>query len=442
VVTWIGLMFLGLLFVLTLLIAVPVGVIALAASPDVRRVAKRGATMLAPLVLAGLGLMFFIAIPQRVEVVRPGDHAPPAPTVVSVETPAESLTLTAPFAEQAEALEPPRLIKIGHDALPDWMRVAVLGVGISLLAGAAGFANHTGQARWILVPVIGLVAIGGLAWLKLQRVEQSEAVHRDLVVKTQHAASAQAAHFTAADRSQHEQERQARLAGSVDVHADAIVLSGEPINPVETSEAPAPDAASINASTPVAITQFVGESRLGQAVTELPEWVAADRQTDVSADTETFVLRSLRYSSVAEADDQLLRNLQPYLHAYLLRGGVSIDVTRLTLADIQRAHLRIARVVEQFDQPLKSSVEPVYRVAWQVSLRPVVRDALGAEYRLAVRDQRLWQLGLGAGLLTLLFGTWAAYFRIDDQTQGRYRGRLQLAAAGATLAQMAVLFVA
>jgi hypothetical protein len=51
-----------------------------------------------------------------------------------------------------------------------------------------------------------------------------------------------------------------------------------------------------------------------------------------------------------------------------------------------------------------------------------------------------------AALLTLTFAAGAAYFRLDERTQGRYRGRLKLAAvtviaaggaAAATLARLA-----
>jgi hypothetical protein len=41
---------------------------------------------------------------------------------------------------------------------------------------------------------------------------------------------------------------------------------------------------------------------------------------------------------------------------------------------------------------------------------------------------RLEALGGFAALLTLTFATGAAYFRLDDRTHGRYRGRLKLAA--------------
>ncbi|MFV0442852.1 MAG: hypothetical protein ACK5Q5_04690 [Planctomycetaceae bacterium] len=194
--------------------------------------------------------------------------------------------------------------------------------------------------------------------------------------------------------------------------------------------------------TPTAITAFVGESSAGQVVQQLPDWVSEAPQRDADQDRETFVLRSSRFSSIEEAEAELLQQLRQPLGNYLAQGGLTLDMSQLALNDVRQAHLRTQRVVETFELPLKSSVEPVYRVSWQVRLRPVVRDTLGADYRLASQQGRLWDLGIGVGLATLLFGVWAAYFQIDDSTQGRYRGRLKLAAAAASIGGLAGIFLA
>ena len=198
------------------------------------------------------------------------------------------------------------------------------------------------------------------------------------------------------------------------------------------------DSAPTDATQPVAITSFDANSDVAQTVDTLPAWVSAWKLVPDSHLTEQLVLTSRRYSSVEEAEQELLATLRPRLGAYLRRHATSVDPARITLADVRRTEAILGRVHEQFLVDLGSSQEPVYRVTWQVWLRPSVRDTFAADDRLAERDERLWQLGLGAGLLTLLFGAWAAYFRIDDQTQGRYRGRLKLAAIGTTLAGAAV----
>jgi hypothetical protein len=70
----------------------------------------------------------------------------------------------------------------------------------------------------------------------------------------------------------------------------------------------------------------------------------------------------------------------------------------------------------------------VYRAYYQVELSPKVWASLIPVWKEAVVGRRLWALGGFAGLLTLTFATLAAYFRLDERSAGRYRGRLKLAA--------------
>jgi hypothetical protein len=52
----------------------------------------------------------------------------------------------------------------------------------------------------------------------------------------------------------------------------------------------------------------------------------------------------------------------------------------------------------------------------------------------ALRRQRLWQTGLGAGLLLAVLGTAFGYLKLDTLTKGYYSGRLKLAAAAVVAA--------
>lgn len=69
-----------------------------------------------------------------------------------------------------------------------------------------------------------------------------------------------------------------------------------------------------------------------------------------------------------------------------------------------------------------------YRAYCQVELTPALRSRLFPSWRDETVARRLWSLGGLAGLLTLTFGTVAAYFRLDERTSGHYRRRLKLAA--------------
>ncbi len=198
---------------------------------------------------------------------------------------------------------------------------------------------------------------------------------------------------------------------------DVIPESGEPAD----------------ATRPVTITNFAPGSETGRTVPELPAWVKSWGEEHPPGDVEQFVLVSRRYADAAEAEGELLAALQPRLNDYLQRGGLP-GVGLLTMAMVRNSQAVQARAEEQFLVDLGSTQEPVYRVTWQVLLQPSVREAIGNDYRLAVRNVRLWQLGVGMSLATLMLGAWAGYFRINDATQGRYRGRLKLAAIGASLA--------
>ena len=86
--------------------------------------------------------------------------------------------------------------------------------------------------------------------------------------------------------------------------------------------------------------------------------------------------------------------------------------------------------VEKVDRKTVSSGTPfsVYRAYEQVELSPSVRKKILPQWRNQIVEKRIWALGGLAGLLTLTFGTLAAYFRLDQRTAGVYRRRLKLAA--------------
>ncbi len=75
-----------------------------------------------------------------------------------------------------------------------------------------------------------------------------------------------------------------------------------------------------------------------------------------------------------------------------------------------------------------------YRAFFQVELSPRVRDRLQPIWREQIVSRRLRAIGLLLGFVTLMLATGAAYFRLDELTQGAYRGRLKLAAVSLTLA--------
>ncbi len=125
----------------------------------------------------------------------------------------------------------------------------------------------------------------------------------------------------------------------------------------------------------------------------------------------------------------------------------TLEAARLVLGDaIQRAYPKVGKwlppteavrevavrltYVEKIPRKTLSSGTPfiVYRAYKQVELSPKVYSQLLSNWKEEVVPRRLEALAGFAALLTLTFATGAAYFRLDDRTQGRYRGRLKVAA--------------
>lgn len=78
---------------------------------------------------------------------------------------------------------------------------------------------------------------------------------------------------------------------------------------------------------------------------------------------------------------------------------------------------------ENVDTPFK-----MYKVYAQVELSPKVRQELSGTWKTEVAMRRSELLAAVLGLLTLIAGSFAAYFHLDKKSNGNYRFRLKLAA--------------
>ena len=87
--------------------------------------------------------------------------------------------------------------------------------------------------------------------------------------------------------------------------------------------------------------------------------------------------------------------------------------------------------VEEIPKKTLSTGTPfvVYRAYHQIELSPTVYARLIGGWKDEVIPHRLEAMAGLVGLLTLTFGTGAAYFRLNERTHGQYRWRLKLAAA-------------
>ncbi len=71
----------------------------------------------------------------------------------------------------------------------------------------------------------------------------------------------------------------------------------------------------------------------------------------------------------------------------------------------------------------------MYKAYWQVELSPEVRQQVSDTWKQEISIRRAWLLGAVLMLFTLIAGTLAAYFRLDERSNGQHRTRLKLAAA-------------
>lgn len=95
---------------------------------------------------------------------------------------------------------------------------------------------------------------------------------------------------------------------------------------------------------------------------------------------------------------------------------------------IREHALRAEAVTHQvFNQTSKPFT--MYKVYWQVELSPEVREQLSESWKADVGVRRAWLFGGIFALLTLMAGTFAAYFHLDKRSKGAHRFRLKLAAA-------------
>jgi hypothetical protein len=294
--------------------------------------------------------------------------------------------------------------------------LVVLAVSLGAMRGSSG--------GWFLAATVACLVLGGFF------VTYFRASHSVQGVEEVMSRSPDARVPGPLVQAPHEQQLIKELLARQGVN-DAIPLAADEPVKVPPADEPAADV-----TRPVSITSIAAGSNVGVEVSELPAWVEEWPRTLQAKDFQAFVLTSRRYASPAEAEAELLETLRPRLNSYLQAGGLPA-ATDLSVAEVLQSNAVIERVQEEFLVDLGSSQAPVYRMTWQVWLQPSVRESLGEGYRLSVRDQRLWQLGIGVALATLVCGAWATYFRVDDATHGRYRGRLGLAAAGATFAGVA-----
>lgn len=161
---------------------------------------------------------------------------------------------------------------------------------------------------------------------------------------------------------------------------------------------------------------------------EEPKWGTAD---NIVNGRELIPLDSQRFATLAEAESQitelaLARVREQYQRDYPLLWERGTSAELVGLVDRYAVKDFVGEVLDKdFGNGIKGKM---YRAHLRLDFSPEFRDGLQQTWRGKAVSQRLVALGSVLGLATLMLGTAAVYFRLDDATQGAYRRRLKLAA--------------
>ncbi len=184
---------------------------------------------------------------------------------------------------------------------------------------------------------------------------------------------------------------------------------------------------------------FRGTEPKGQDADQLPSWVTDDSITTIPE--LSGVITTGPHATVEDAEQEALLTLRKTLSEMFARTQPSANGWLPPEEFVLDAGVVEQRAVERSELVVGEFNEPVFRAYWDITHPEGLESQLFAAWRPEVLKSRLWLLGAGMGLLTLLFGSLASYFRLDDATQGKYRNKLRvgtgalwaLAAAGSAL---------
>lgn len=231
-------------------------------------------------------------------------------------------------------------------------------------------------------------------------------------------------------------EAPAPAPASAPAAAPAAVPAPEvPVVEAPTSQAPAATPPPPVAVAPVAVTP--------QSSAERPAWV--DMHGTLDGSVYRVAINSGPYVDVPECqralDEGMKRIVDRYIEDFLGDGAAN-------LVDVPRAYLKEKLKRQEYGEVVESSVGPMRQLHALVEIDDDARKVFHERWRQAIVTQRLWYVGSAAAVILALLSTFYGYLKLDLETGGAQKGRLQLAAtlvalmvaAGALLARWAVPF--
>lgn len=420
ILTLIVLGLLGLLVVLVA-VAVAIGVIAF---PELRRRLGGLGSSFATIAVCLGGVVFLLANFQQVDQ-TPAQEVADAPEAASTLVADASLSAhsagQAPQAPQPAGVAPAAQAAFqehdgGHSGQESSVKIWLF---LALIPLAwIGFVLFAISRRWPTGGIVAMVVVPLLLFGALGLVLDRTSVQR----------TAPVAHYGV----NHHNAAAVENPFGAPRPVDSLPRAEEGSIPVElgTSGADRTPAAGTAVETRL-ITRFKGggDDSDRERVQQLPEWVNGPSY-DTDGEAHTLVLSSRFSDSPTAAQEELARLLATRLTMRRLELGLPVEAGEMTLETIHQTGLIAERVREESRVRAGEFNLPVFRESWLVRVDERSRQALAQTLLPAIRMRRIVQLNAVVALLALIFGSWAAYFQIDDVTRGRYRTRLKLAAAG------------
>jgi hypothetical protein len=212
-----------------------------------------------------------------------------------------------------------------------------------------------------------------------------------------------------------EERRATPIAVAVQSETPENQSAAEPESSSSLATADPDDAAILN------ITLFERGLKVGVPAEELPGWTM---RTGVSEGVLPRVIQSGPHATVAGAEAEALELLAAQLGAAFAEEHPEAAGWTPPMELVRRIGVVGRRAIQESTVTVGEFTEPVYEAFWEVVPAANLDAQLFTAWRADAVQPRLLVVGGALGMLTLLFGSLAGYFRVSTALRGKYRNAL------------------
>ncbi len=322
---------------------------------------------------------------------------------------------------------------VGNSQMNHGVFVLFLLPGLLLFLGLIALAYKYSNHPAVVITIVLLLGFGLVMGYQQSREGLRRAELQEERLQAKAVAELQAADAKYPSEQNRANTKAAASPGPASaVESDASVLDYRGDDPTEESQD------NRSEETPsVRYRAFFSSDDPGKVVSSLPSWTRQPALHD--GNIHRYLLKSGRYATIAEANQELLGKLTPLLREYLIQRGTPPLESPIEIKELLASGVVSKRLLAESKLTIGDDTFPMYQMTWEVALQPGLEHQLAFAWKPIVQRQRLIGLGLVLGTVILLIMTWAGYFRIDTATDGRYRRQLQVAAIALSLLPPTIL---